>query len=139
MPNYLLQQNLRLPFHHQPRILLRLRPGDRCDPLHEVEDALGRAAFLGQHSLDDPPRLRLREPALTEEVLPVLARPCDDLLSRRAYAADEGRGRGLGEAAEYRGRFIAKAERGMFRVPGGNLLEILDAPETTVRPIPVKA
>ncbi|SMX34632.1 hypothetical protein COL8621_01407 [Actibacterium lipolyticum] len=112
-----LQQRLRLPLHHQPRILLRLGPGDCRDPLHEVEDALGRAAFLGQNRLDDPPRLRLREPALAEEVLTVLVRPCDDLLPRRADAVDEGRGRGLGEAAERRGSLVGEAGGGGFRMP----------------------
>ena len=48
---------------------MRLVPCNGGDALHEVEDAFGRAAFLGQNGLDDPPRLRLREPAL--------ARVCD--------------------------------------------------------------
>ena len=103
------QQHLRLPLHHQPRILLRFRPGDGRDPLHEVEDALGRAAFLGQDRLDDPPRLRLREPALAEEILTVLVRSRDDFLPRRADAVDEGCGRGLGEAAERRGGLVGEA------------------------------
>ena len=57
------QQHLRLPLHRQPRILLRLRPGYRRDPLHEVEDALGRAAFLGENGLDDPGALGAGEAA----------------------------------------------------------------------------
>ena len=84
--DHLLQQRLRLPLHHQPRILLRLRPGDRRDPLHEVEDALGRAAFLGEDRLDDLAGLRLREAALARKILPVLLCPGDDFLTRRADA-----------------------------------------------------
>lgn len=126
------QQFLRLPFDHQPRILLRLRAGDGCDPLHKVEDALGRAAFLGQHRLDDPPRLRLREPAFAQEVLTVFVRPRDDLLPRRADAVDEGRGRGLGEASQRWGGLMGKAGGGVFRVPDLDLLEVLDPLEITV-------
>lgn len=87
---------LRLPLHRQPPILLRLRASHRRDPLHEVEDAPWRAAFLGQNRLDNPPRFRLREPALAEEVLPVLVRLRDDLFPSRADAVDEGRRRGRG-------------------------------------------
>ncbi len=100
--------------------------------MDEVEDALRRAAFLGQNRLDDPPRLCLREPALAEEVLTVLVRPRDDLLARRADAVDKGRGRGLGETAQRRSGLVGEAGGGVFRVPDGDLLEVLDAPKVAV-------
>lgn len=98
------QEHLRLPLHHQSRILLRLRPGKRRDPLHEVEDALGWAAFLSQHRLHDPPGLGLRESTLAQEILPVLVRPRDDLLARCADVRGTRETRGSGARADHAAR-----------------------------------
>ena len=56
-----------------------LVPRDGGDALHEIEDAFGRAAFLGKHGLDDLSRLGLREAALAQELAAILVGAGDDL------------------------------------------------------------
>ena len=74
----------------EPRVLLGLVARDCGDALHEVEDALGLAAFLSQDGLDDLRRLGFGEAALAQEVAAVLVGAGDDLFPRRSDAVDEG-------------------------------------------------
>lgn len=127
-----LQERLRAGLHGEARILLRFAPRDCGDALNEVEDAPGRAAFLGEHGLDDLGRLGLREAALLQEFGAVLVGARDDLLPCRADALDERRRRGVGKARQRRGRLMRKAVRGVFGMPDRDLLDVLDAPEIAV-------
>ena len=77
----------------EPGVLVGLVAGDGGDALDEVEYALGLAAFLGQHRLDDLRRLALGEAALTQKFVAVLIGAGDDLLPRCLDAVDEGHGR----------------------------------------------
>jgi hypothetical protein len=52
------QQSLGPALKLQTRILMGLATGERGDPLHEIEQAFRRAAFLPQDGLDDLCRLR---------------------------------------------------------------------------------
>ena len=54
---------------------------DRRDALHEVEDALRLAAFLGQYGLDDLRRLGFREAALAQELGAIVVIAGDDPLA----------------------------------------------------------
>ena len=51
------QQSLRPALKLQTRVLMRLAARKRGDPLHEIEQAFRRAAFLMQDGLDDLRRL----------------------------------------------------------------------------------
>jgi hypothetical protein len=51
------QQSLRPALKLQTRVLMRLAASECGDPLHEIEQALRRAAFLLQDGLDDFRRL----------------------------------------------------------------------------------
>jgi len=55
---------------------------NRRDALHKVEDALGLAAFLGEHRFDDLRRPRLAEPALAQEFGSFLVTARNDALPR---------------------------------------------------------
>ena len=48
-----IHQLLGLGLQVEAGILMGLVPRDGGDALHEIKDALGRAAFLGQHGIDD--------------------------------------------------------------------------------------
>ena len=109
-----------------------LRPRRSGDALDEVEDGLGRAALLGQHGLDDPPGLGLRETALAQKGRAVLVIARHDLRAGRLDRVQEGCGRGVGEALQRRGGLMGEARGRVFRVPDRDLLEILDAPEVAV-------
>lgn len=66
----------------EPAVLMGLVTRHRRDALHEIENALGLAALLSQHRLDDPGRLRLAEPALAQEPGPLLVAARNDTLPR---------------------------------------------------------
>ena len=74
----------------------------------------------------------LREAALAQEVGPVLVVAGDDPLPRRLDAVDEGSGEELAKLRQRRRRLLREARGGVFRMPDGDLLEILDAPEIAV-------
>ena len=56
--------------HVEAGILLGLVARKPRDPLHEVEDALGRTSLFHQHLLDDLAGLRLREATLAQKIIP---------------------------------------------------------------------
>lgn len=71
---------------------MRLAARDSSDPLHEVENALVRAAFLDQHGLDDSGDLGAGEAAFAQEVLPVLIGAHDELLCAARMPSTYGAG-----------------------------------------------
>ena len=68
------EQLLRPCLEVEPGILMGLVPPDSRNALHEVKDALGLAAFLGQHHVDDLRCLRLAETPLAQEFGPLVIR-----------------------------------------------------------------
>ena len=106
---YPVEQLLRPRFQIEPGVLMRLVAGDRRDALHEVEDALGLAAFFGEHCLDDLRCLRLAEAALAQEFGAFLVRARDDPLSCRLDAVDERHGRGIGKPRQRRRCLMGEA------------------------------
>ena len=126
------EELLGAPLHVKAGILLGLVARKPRDALHEVEDALGRAALFHQNLFDDLAGLGFREAAFPQEVIPVLVRPRHDLLPRGLDAVHEALRRGIGEARQCRGRLMGEAECRVFRVADRNLLEILYAPEVAV-------
>ncbi len=118
--------------HVEAGILLGLVAREPRDALHEVEDALGRAALFHQHLLDDLAGFGFREAAFAQEVIPVLVCPRDDLLPRRLDAVHEALWRGIGKPRQRRGRLMGEARRRVFRVADLDLLKILDTPEVAV-------
>ena len=93
---------------------MRLTAGQCGNPLHEIEQAFRRTAFLVQHGLDDFHRLGLGEPALAQEALSILASASDDPLARGLDAGDERRGRRIGETREGWRCLISKTLCGEF-------------------------
>ena len=73
---------LRPGFELQSVILTRLGAGMRGHPLHEIEDAFGRAVFLLQHNLNDLARFALGETALTQGAFAILIRASDNPFAR---------------------------------------------------------
>ena len=71
---------------------MRLVAGNGGDALHEIEDRLGRPAFLGQHGVDDLAGLGLRKAAAAQEVGTVLIGACHDSLAGCLYAVYERQG-----------------------------------------------
>src|SRR3989338_3142100 len=126
------EELLGAPLHVEAGVLLGLVARKPRDALHEIEDAFGRAALFHQHLLDDPARLRLRETALAQEVIPVLVRPRHDLLPRRFDAVHEALRRGIGKPRESGCRLMGKARGSVFRVADLDFLEILDTPEIPI-------
>src|SRR5271155_2395066 len=61
-----IEQLLRPRLEIEPGILMGLVPCNGGDALHEVEDALGLAALLGKHRVNDLGRFRLAEAALAQ-------------------------------------------------------------------------
>ncbi len=73
-----IEQLLGLRLHVETGILMGLLARDGGDALNEIEDALGRTSFFGQHGFDDPVGLGLREAATAEEVGAVLVGAGDE-------------------------------------------------------------
>src|ERR1700740_174255 len=74
-----IQKLLRLRFHVQTGILMRLVARDGGDALHEIEDAFGWAACLRQHRVDHLGCLGLGEAAAAQKLGAILVTACDDL------------------------------------------------------------
>src|SRR3984885_3746664 len=127
-----IEQLLRSRLEIEPGILMGLVPGNCGDALHEVEDALGLAALLGEHRLDDLGRLRLPEAALAQEFSSLVVSPSNDSLARSLDAVDERHGRGICETRQRRGRLVGKSGGGVFRMADGDFLEIFHTPEIAV-------
>ena len=127
-----LEELLRLALHFEPGVLLRLRPGDGGDALHEIEYGLRRPTFFGEDCLDDSGRLRLGEAPFAEEVGAVIVAVGDDALARCSNAFDEGSRRGVSEAGQRRRRLVREAIGGVFGMSDANFLEVLNAPEIAV-------
>src|SRR5579872_1704177 len=126
------EQLLRSGLEIEPRILMGLVTGNCSDALHEVEDALGLAALLGEYRLDDLRGLRFPKAALAQEFGSLIIGARDDALARGLDAIDEGHWRGVGKPRERRRRLMGKPGGRIFRVTNGDLLEILDTPEIAV-------
>jgi hypothetical protein len=77
-------------------------------------------------------RLGSGKPALLQEFVAVLVRARDDLLLGGLDAGDEGRRRGIGETGQGWRGFVREARRGVFGVPNGDLLKVLDAPQVAI-------
>ena len=65
----------------------------RGNPLHEIKHAFRWAAFLLQHGLNDLGSFRLGEPALAQEIIPVLVVAGNYPLARGFDPCDERGGR----------------------------------------------
>lgn len=118
-----------LTSHRAEQIKTLETEGDRCDPLHEIEDAGGRMALLGQYRVDDLCGLGLREASPPQEVAAGLVVLRHDPLARRLDAVDERHRRGVSEVEQCWCGLVGEAGRSVFRVADGDLLEILDAPQ----------
>ncbi len=68
---------------------MRLVARDGGDALNEIEDALRRTAFLGQHRVDDLAGFGFGEAATAQEVAAILVAARHDPLARRLDAVDE--------------------------------------------------
>lgn len=71
---------------------MRLVPCNGGDALHEVEDAFGRAAFLGPYRFDDAGCIGPGEVAPKQEVGAILVGARDGPLARRLDALTKGVG-----------------------------------------------
>lgn len=105
---------------------------ERGDALHEVEYTLGRPTFFREHRLDDFAGFGLGETATAQEGLAIIVVARDNTFTRRPDAGNEGRWRGIGETRQCGCRLMREALGRKFRVPDGDLLEILRAPKISV-------
>ena len=91
---------------------------NRGDALHEVEDALGLATFLGQHSLDDLRRLGLEKPRLRRKSLRSSSLRATICSRAALMPLTKGIGRGIGEARQRRRGLMGEARGGVFASGG---------------------
>src|SRR5690349_7275263 len=75
------EQLLGLLLQLDPDILVRLVARNSRDPLHEIEQRFRRPAFLAQHRVDDPRRIRTAEAAILQKACPLLVAARDDPLA----------------------------------------------------------
>ena len=75
---------------------------------------------------------RIWRSRFAQKALAILVGAGDNPLPCGLDAGDEWRGRGIGKARQRRCCFMGKTLRGKFRMPDGDLLEILHAPEIAV-------
>ena len=126
------EQLLGFAFEFETRVLIGLGARQRGDALHEIENRFRRPPLLRQHHLDDLAGLTFREAAPAKKCFAVVILTSDDPLACRLDAGDEGRRRGIGKAGQ-RGRCLKrKPLGGKLRVPDGDFLEILGAPEIAI-------
>jgi hypothetical protein len=111
---------------------MRLGPGERRDPLHEIKDAFRLVIFLAQNRFDDLRRLGFGKAALAQERFAVVVRAGDDPFPCGLDPSDERRRRGIGKARQPGRCLMRETLRREFGMPDRDLLEILDAPQIAI-------